>query len=301
MTSSAIKSTQRSDIRQRLRSGLLLDGATGTELNRRGVDISLPLWSARAILEAPETLRQIHVDYLCAGADIITANTFRTHRHNLKQAGLGERAQQLTCRAVEIARQAIESTGTRALVAGAIAPLEDSYSPQCTPPAATLAVEHSAMANCPASCGVDALLVERMNSVREAVAATRAAVATGRPTLTSVVCARDGHLLSGETLAAAAKALTALQPDALLINCTSAPELHQPLTTLRAHTSLPVGAYGNVGYLNNDGNWMQTDAVQPEAYAAYARHWREAGAMLIGGCCGTTPAHIAALRKAFSQ
>ncbi len=83
MTSSAIKSTQRSDIRQRLRSGLLLDGATGTELNRRGVDISLPLWSARAILEAPETLRQIHVDYLCAGADIITANTFRTHRHNL--------------------------------------------------------------------------------------------------------------------------------------------------------------------------------------------------------------------------
>ena len=301
MTSSAIESTQSSDIRQQLRFGLLLDGATGTELYRRGVDISLPLWSARAILEAPKTLLQIHVDYLRAGADIITANTFRTHRRNLKQAGLGERAQQLTRRAVEIARRAIESTGSRALVAGAIAPLEDSYSPQRTPPAATLAVEHSVMANCLAACGVDALLVETMNSVREAVAATRAAVATGRPTLASVMCARDGRLLSGEPLATAAKALTALQPDALLINCVPAPELHRPLTTLRAHTSLPVGAYGNVGYLNNDGNWMQTDAVQPEAYAAYARHWREAGAMLIGGCCGTTPAHIAALRKAFSQ
>ncbi|HJN41265.1 MAG: homocysteine S-methyltransferase family protein [Anaerolineales bacterium] len=300
MTSSAIESTQSSDIRQQLRFGLLLDGATGTELYRRGVDISLPLWSARAILEAPKTLLQIHVDYLRAGADIITANTFRTHRRNLKQAGLGERAQQLTRRAVEIARRAIESTGSRALVAGAIAPLEDSYSPQRTPPAATLAVEHSVMANCLAACGVDALLVETMNSVREAVAATRAAVATGRPTLVSVVCGRDARLLSGEPLAAAAKALTALQPDALLINCAPAPELHRPLAELRAHTTLPVGAYGNVGYLDDDGNWVQTDAVKPQAYAAYARHWRAGGATLIGGCCGTTPAHIEALRGAFS-
>ncbi len=301
MTSSAIESTQRSDIRKRLRSSLLLlDGATGTELDRRGVDISLPLWSARAILEAPETLLQIHVDYLRAGADIITANTFRTHRRNLKQAGLGERAQQLTRRAVEIARHAIAETGVGTFVAGAIAPLEDSYSPQRIPPAAALADEHDAMASCLTACGVDALLVETMNSVGEAVAATRAAVATGIPTLASVVCGRDGRLLSGEPLSAAAQALSALQPDALLINCAPASELHRPLVTLRAHTSLPVGAYGNVGYLNNDWNWIQTDAVQPEAYAAYARRWREAGATLIGGCCGTTPAHIAVLRKAFA-
>ena len=140
-----------------------------------------------------------------------------------------------------------------------------------------------------------------MNSVREAVAATRSAVATGLPTLASVVCGRDGHLLSGEPLSAAAKALTLLQPDALLINCATAPELHRPLTNLRANTSLPVGAYGNVSFRDESGIWLQTDAVQPEAYAAYARRWNAAGATLIGGCCGTTPAHIAALRKAFPQ
>ncbi len=302
MTESDIESTERSEFRQRMRAGLLLlDGATGTELDRRGVNISLPLWSAHAILEAPDTLLQIHLDYLRAGAQVITTNTFRTHRRNLEPSGLGERAQELTHRAVEIARQAIKVTGVRAYVAGSISPLEDSYAPQHTPPAAALTAEHNAMADCLAACGVDVLLVETMNSVNEAVTATRSAVATGRPTLTSIVCGRDGQLLSGEPLSIAAKALTQMHPDALLINCTSAPEMHLPLASLRANTSLPVGAYGNVGFRDKQGNWVQTDAIKPEVYAAYAIRWRAAGATLIGGCCGTTPAHIAALRNAFRQ
>src|SRR5512146_2033834 len=89
-------------------NALLLDGATGTELQRRGVDTSLPLWSARALLEAPEVLRAIHADYIAAGADILTTNTFRTHRRTLTRAGLGERTHELTQLAVKIAREAAQ-------------------------------------------------------------------------------------------------------------------------------------------------------------------------------------------------
>ena len=85
---------------------LLLDGATGTELDRRGVDISLPLWSARAIVDAPQILQDIHSDYLAAGANVITANTFRTHRRSLAKAGLGDQAGALSRQAVEIAKRA---------------------------------------------------------------------------------------------------------------------------------------------------------------------------------------------------
>jgi homocysteine S-methyltransferase len=157
------------------------------------------------------------------------------------------------------------------------------------------------MAECLDNCGVDVILVETMNTLREAVVATKSAVITGRPTLVSVVCGSDGRLLSGESISVAAKALAALKPDALLINCAPAPGLHRTLADLRASTSLPIGAYGNVGVREDNGIWIQTDAVQPAAYATYAGRWRRVGAKLIGGCCGTGPAHIAALRNDFPR
>src|SRR2546428_12540751 len=85
----------------------LLDGPPGPELNRRGVNTDLPLWSARALLAAPEVLRQIHIDYVRAGAELVTANTFRTHRRSLARGGLGERAAALTRQAVHLARAAV--------------------------------------------------------------------------------------------------------------------------------------------------------------------------------------------------
>ena len=293
------KTSPSSEIRGMLDSGalMLLDGATGTELDQRGVDISLPLWSARAIIEAPEVLGQIHVDYLIAGADLVTANTFRTHRRSLSRAGLGDRAEELTERAVRIARQACASASKRALVAGSMSPLEDCFSPELVPHDDYLQDEHAEMAHHLVKAGADVLLIETMNTVREAVAATRAAVATGLPTMVSVVCGRDARLLSGESVADAAMALTPLRTDAILVNCTPAPDLYRSLSELRDHTSLPIGAYANIGYTEGDQNWIETDATDPEAYARYAGQWRENGATLIGGCCGTTPAHIAALKR----
>ena len=106
---------------------LLLDGATGSELDRAGVDVAMPLWSANAILEAPEILKQVHIAYLEAGAEAIITNTFRTHERSLAKAGMGDRAEELTHKAVEIARHARDEVNTDALVFGSVAPLEDCY------------------------------------------------------------------------------------------------------------------------------------------------------------------------------
>ena len=171
---------------------LLLDGATGTELQRRGVDTSLPLWSARALVEAPDVLRAIHADYAAAGADIITTNTFRTHGRTLTRAGLGERAHALNQLAVQIAREAAQQADREIFVAGSISPLEDCYSPQLVPPDGELWIEHAEMARDLAQAGCDLLLVETMNTIREAVIAARCAATTGLPVCVSFVAGRNG-------------------------------------------------------------------------------------------------------------
>ncbi len=269
---------------------LLLDGATGTELNRRGVDTSLPLWSAAALLRAPDVLRQIHADYVAAGAEVITANTFRTHARNLLPAGMAHRAAELTRQAVEIARDAADG---RAWVAGSQAPLEDCYCPELVPSDNELADEHEQMAQHLADAGVDAIGVETHNTIREAVAATRAASATGLPVLVSFVCGVDGRLLSGETIAAAVNAVKPFEPMALLVNCIPADGAEAMLRELQGGAAeISCGVFANVGRPDPDQGWVNTDAVDPQRYADHAERWLATGAKLIGGCCGTTPEHI---------
>lgn len=276
---------------------MLLDGATGTELQRRGVDTGLPLWSARALLEGQEVLRGIHGDYVAAGAEVLTADTFRTHRRNLAHAGLADRACELTLRAVEFARTAFSDAGVEGWVAGSVAPLEDCYSPDLVPPQDRLEAEHGEMVGNLAEAAVDLLLVETMNTVREAVAATRAGVATGLPTAVGFVCGRDGRLLSGEPVEEAVREVAALGPDLVAVNCTPTPDLVRCLQAARDATGLPLGAYGNVGYADDEVGWVNTDSVDPDAYVAHGRSWLDLGVRLIGGCCGTGPAHVRALGR----
>lgn len=290
---------------------LLLDGATGTELNRRAVDTTLPLWSAQALLDAPQVLRQIHADYLRAGAEILTANTFRTHRRSLAKGGLGERARELTRQAVEIARSSLRARTVPLdparhkprFIAGSQAPLEDCYSPELTPPQDDCEREHAEMAHHLAEAGVDLILVETMPTIREAVAATRAARATGKPVLTSFVCNTAGRLFSGETVTAAVEAVAPLGVAGLLINCTpsttilqSFDELHAAVQAQPAAVPLITGLYANIGHTNDVDGWTSTAEVSPLEYAQLAAVWIKRGAKLVGGCCGTTPAHIAAVR-----
>jgi len=286
---------------------LLLDGATGTELNRRGVNTDLPLWSARALVEAPEVLRAIHADYARAGAEILTANTFRTHRRSLAEGGLGHRAAELTRLAVETARAGAEDAGgLLRFVAGSLAPLEDCYSPELVPPQPEVEAEHAEMAAHLAAAGADLILVETMNTIREAEAATRAALTTGLPVLTSFVCRTDHKLFSGESVTEAVAAIAPLGVAGLLVNCTPSTTIRMPFAELRAAVQSQArppaitGLYANIGHTDDITGWTNTADVSPLAYAQLAAGWLAQGARLIGGCCGTTPAHIAALRGILS-
>lgn len=274
------------------RENLLLDGATGTELNRRGIDTRVPLWSARALTsdQGLQVLRQVHRDYLEAGATVLTANTFRTHRRAL--ANTGYDSQSLTRLAVEAARDAIEQWGGEAArVAGSLSPLEDCYRPDQVPSEKACRTEHAERLQHLADAGVDLIVIETMNSIREAVIAAQLAVATGLPTWVCFVCGQDGRILSGESVALAAESLLPLGINAIGVNCAPADSLEIPLTELRAFCGpeFPLVAYGNIGYADATNGWVNTDAVDPDVYVRYAEHWP---AQILGGCCGTTPAHI---------
>jgi S-methylmethionine-dependent homocysteine/selenocysteine methylase len=288
--------SQRGAFEARLRDGspLVLDGATGTELERRGVPSALPLWSAPALVDHPDVVQKIHADYADAGAEVITANTFRTQARTLARGGLGERAAELTRRAVELAREGARAGRGRVFVVGSAPTLEDCYRPDLVPDDAALAREHAEHARNLAAAGVDAILVETMNSAREAVAATRAARAQGVAALVSFVCGDGARLLSGEPLEDAALAARDAGADAVLVNCL--PPTHVPacLPAL-ARTGLPFGAYANLGAPNDETGFTRSDDCTPEEFAAHALRFAEAGARSVGGCCGTTPAHLRAV------
>jgi len=285
--------------RQRLTqpTALLLDGALGTELERRGVPTPEPLWSAQALLEHHDDILQIHAAYVDAGAEVLTANTFRTNERAVERAGLTGQAETLTRRAVDLARAAADAADRRVWVAGSISPVEDCFSPWLVPDDDALLREHALLAGWLAEAGVDLILIETMNCIREARVAAHVALSTGLPVLVSFVCDDQGQLLSGESLADAATSLAPLRPDALLVNCIPTPHVETALRTLARATTLPTGAYGNLGPPVAPDHWELEDTVGPQRYAAYAHGWLALGARIIGGCCGTTPAHIAALRE----
>jgi S-methylmethionine-dependent homocysteine/selenocysteine methylase len=293
-------------LRERLRAGppLVLDGALGTELERRGAPCELPLWSTHALLSDPALVERIHADYVEAGAEILTANTFRTQRRVLSRAGIGARARELTVLAVDLARRAARTAGRRVFVVGSAPTLEDCYRPDLVPEAAALAREHAEHAENLAAAGVDAVLIETINTIREGVAAARAARETGLPFLVSFVCqgragrgARPGSdeaaLFGGEPLADALAAVAELAPCAVAVNCLPASAVGACLPALR-ETGLPFGVYANLG---TPGGLTPPEPYAPDAFAEQAGLWLAAGARIVGGCCGTTPAHIRAITR----
>ena len=283
---------------------LILDGATGTELNRRGVDTGLPLWSANALIKERDAriLQNIHEDYLRAGADMISTNTFRTNRRALAPSGNAHRALEFTRRAVDIARAAIANvpSDTPRFVAGSISTLEDCYRPDLVPTDDELRAEHSERIQHLVECGVDLILIETINTLREALVIAKLAVITGTPAIVSFVCNHEGQILSGETLTEAAGQLLPLGISAIGVNCGPTPCLAKPLAELLAACGedFPLMAYGNIGHADENVGWVNTDSENPNAYCEHASHWP---AKIIGGCCGTTPDHIKQLAKAIPE
>ncbi|HEX9688994.1 MAG TPA: homocysteine S-methyltransferase family protein, partial [Thermoanaerobaculia bacterium] len=283
-----------SRFRERLRVGpsILLDAAMGTELQRRGADTRLPLWSARALVESPDLVSVIHREEVDAGAEVLTANTFRTHGRTLANGSLEKRSRELTALAVSLAREAADSAGREVFVAGSLSPLEDCYRPDLVPEDAALEREHREQAESLTEARVDLILLETHNTVRELVAAARAAKTTGLPVIVSMVTDGTGRLLSGEPIEDAVRALEKIEPDAISVNCVPARRLAFDLSRLvDAAWDVPLGAYGNLGLPEDESGWRFTNELSPDAYAETARRWLALGARLIGGCCGTTPAH----------
>lgn len=278
---------------------VLLDGATGTELERRGLPSALPLWSSHALLDAPEAIAQIHAEYVDAGAEIITANTFRTQSRVLAKLAAAEgRARELTQRAVSLAREAADRRPGEVWVAGSAPPLEDCYRPDWAPDAKSLDIEHREHAVQLAEAGVDLILVETMNNIAESVSAARAAALTRLPFFISFICGSDGRLLSGERLGDALAAVRATGPAVVLVNCLP-PSAVAPCLAPLAASGFAFGIYANLGAPYANSPARRREDCDPEDFAERARGWVAAGARVLGGCCGTTPEHIRALRAAF--
>lgn len=286
---------------------LLLDGATGTELERRGVPTPAPLWSAAALFNQPHVVAAIHRDYAAAGAEIIVANTFRSNVRALRAAGRLSRGAELARLAVQLARQAVAEPdqalpdhrpGTGRFVAASVGPVEDCYSPELVPDEATLDGEHAELLGWLKAAGPDLIWIETMNTVREARAAARAAAAGGLPFVVCFVLREDGALLSGEPLDEAVPAVEPFGPLAVGLNCIPPRALATHLPRLRKLTDLALVAYAHINNAEPLPGWSYAQHVGPTEYAACAREWVELGAAIVGGCCGTTPAHIRALRDA---
>lgn len=304
-------------IRARLdkRQPILLDGPCGTELVCRGVR-----WRKHGLLTDTSAVRQLHGEYLAAGADVLRTNTFqlnpriylnvfrnREHMRHIGAPGLEDLTPKLLRTAVQLARQARAEAraDARVAIAGVLGPLEHCFRPDLAPAPDVARREHEVLARVFAEEQVDFLLFESMNTIAEAKAALAAGRAAGLPVWISFVLGPEGELLSREPLRQAVAEMAAGGADAILVNCAPPEDVGRALACLRQFCSLPFGGFAHVGRFSPPSwkfeffpQFVDTDTWPPERYAAEARRWRESGATIVGSCCGTAPNHIAALRAA---
>lgn len=290
--------------RMNAKEKLLLSGAFGTELTRRGVPTDLPLWSAPANVEHPDVVRAIHLDYLQCNVDLISTNTFRTNRRTLEKVGkTAADARAWTQAATTLAQEARKQSGRDSVViGGSMASLEDCYQPDIVPPDSQLLPEHAEHAKNLADSGVDFLFIETINCIREAVACMKGASATKLPTILSFVCNRTGDLLSGERIEDAVAAVLPYKPVALFTNCAPPDVIDASVQRLLAATTLPVGVHANGdGGPQDVAGWAFTGKDLSASYAEYGKKWWAAGATVVGACCGSNPSYIRKLDEVRKQ
>ncbi len=281
----------------------VLDGSTGHELRSR-LEFDERLWSATALLEAPEVVRDLHGDYIRAGADVITTNTYGLVPARLREVGIEDRLDELAGLACRLADRARGEGGREVMIAGSLPPLRGSYRPDRVGDHDEILPIYERLAGLLAD-HVDVLLCETMSTAAEAHAAAAAATTTGTPTWVAWTLddASDPVTLrSGESLADAVDALSDLEPEALLVNCCSPESITRAVPRLAAMTDLPVGGHPNTfADIPDDvvpdttDRIVERDDLSPDAFADAATGWLEAGATVVGGCCGIGPDHIAEL------
>jgi len=281
---------------------LLMDGGTGTELRRRGFPMRADIWSALAAMSHYEMLRSVHLEHIEAGADVITANTFATARFVLEEAGFGAELEAINRRSLEAAKEARDLAGREVVIAASLSCLPPRFDAAEYPDRATERSAYIELAELFATEGADLIALEMLQDTEHAPLACAAARDSGLPFWLGVSCRlREGELVAfdspGVRLADVLDALLPFGPGAVNIMHSPRAAVAPALALVRERWDGPLGAYpalpGN-GSIENDVG----DATTPHEFAALASQWVALGARVIGGCCGTTPDYVRALRLA---
>jgi S-methylmethionine-dependent homocysteine/selenocysteine methylase len=283
----------------------LLDGSIGQEIVNRSGDRATPLWSTAVMMEQPEIVADVHLDYFKAGATIATTNTYAVHRDRLRPANMEDKFERLLDKAVSMAEQARQSFG-RGRLALSLGPLVASYQPEtCPEPEIAEDLYREIIAKLAARA--DIIIAETMSSVRQAEGALRAMQDSGKMNwLAITVDDFDGtKLRSGEPVSDIQPLVDKYQPDAVLVNC-SRPEVVADALDIIKGFGKPFGAYAN-GFTKITEEFLveastvealqERDDLGPAAYAEMAMSWVADGATIIGGCCEIGPAHIVEIAR----
>ncbi len=297
----------------------MLDGATGTELERRGVSMNSVAWSGLAVATDPDVVRQVHLDYIRAGAEVIITNTFATGRNMLRLAGEEARTAELNRQAARLALRAREEAGEAksgdsdgswrsapdtVWVAGSISPTSGGLGDVGERTLPEVEADSAEQAELLAESGVDLLVLEMMRDIEYSCASLEAAQATGLPVWVGFSCRRaeDGKLYLTPTvreevpLAAGVGAVMAEGGSLAAVMHSDVDVTGAALDEIGTVWEGPTGAYPESGYFVKP-NWQFVDIIPPEEFADRALAWIGQGARLVGGCCGIGPSHIRALAE----
>lgn len=295
---------------------LILDGGLATELERRGYDLRDPLWSARILLDAPDAIRQVHLDYLRAGADCVISASYQATPQALRARGFTvaqsavwlQRSVTLAAEARDLflAEPAVDRL--RPLVAASVGPYGAylangaEYTGAYDLDRAGLVDFHRERWEILAGSSADILACETIPSYPEALALAELLAATPERYAWFSFSCRDGqHISDGAPLATCLAALEDLPNLAAVgINCTAPRYIPDLIAVARAVTRKPILVYPNSGEQFDAAHNVWIGSVDPVAFAQAALVWYAAGAALIGGCCRTGPTHIAGIRAALA-
>jgi len=307
-----------SAIDAKLKSGnpVIIDGGTGTELELRGVEPDPGAWSGPTWLDRREILQGIHEDYIRAGADVVITNTFCTARHQLEPVGYGDLVERANHEAVEVALAARHAVaeGRSVAIAGSVSHAFANAGERFRvverdarfDDAEALRASYREQIALLAEAGVDLLALETMQRPETARIALEEALASDLPVWLGLSVGgpgEDGAIYGFDQQdVALSDTLDALLDErlwAVLIMHTEVEDTAAALEAVRSRWSGPIGAYPHSGFITFP-NWHHDHVISQDGFVAQARIWRDAGAALLGGCCGIGPGHIAALNTAFA-
>ncbi|MDY6873574.1 MAG: homocysteine S-methyltransferase family protein [Chloroflexota bacterium] len=287
------------DILTRLAAGdvLITDGATGTNLQEKGLPVgaSAELW----VLENPDAIQSLNRAFIEAGADLILTCTFGGTRTRLAASGMADRFEAVNRKAVALTQEV--AAGTDVLVAGSIGPTGQMLAPLGTLTVEAAEADFTAQAQVLIESGVDLIVIETQFDLNEASATVRGVRSVDReiPLVCSFSYDRGTRTMMGIGPEAMAEAISALDVDVLGINCgRSLDENAQALAQLRPATDKPIWFKPNAGLPEVDEDGKPAYSVTPKKMGSLAPEWVATGAQLVGGCCGTSPAHLAEIARA---